>query len=294
MSTDGTEKLTHNMPQKSQTEINDIDNDHKVDESVKRQRQLSILSVKLTDQQTAKVHEMKKITEKWNLKEPEREFLTDMCHYRFLKGWGWDIKATEKALLETVKWREEYKPQEVTLKDVAKVAKQSYLFSDGFDLHGRPIIYLQLGKDKTNEDWDLKMKYIVYIMETTQKTMIKGVYSTIWLIDLKGVSGNIETISAVKDMFIKLGDYYSETLGQALIINSPLAVSLLWGFLKPFLAKSTVEKFVFLSGTKKKVILHIQKYISLDSLISIYGGNSKFEFDFDKSLQEEENKNKKE
>ena len=34
----------------------------------------------------AKIAEMKKITEQWDLKEPERKFLTDMCHFRFLKG----------------------------------------------------------------------------------------------------------------------------------------------------------------------------------------------------------------
>jgi hypothetical protein len=65
------------------------------------------------------------------------------------------------------------------LKDCEKVAKQNYLFHYGFDLHGRPIIYLQLGKDKLPEDWDLKMKYIVYTMEKIQNSMVKGIYSTV-------------------------------------------------------------------------------------------------------------------
>jgi hypothetical protein len=104
---------------------------------------------------------------------------------------------------------------------------------------------------------------------------------------LKNVNGSIETVSGVKDMFIKLGDYYSETLGQALIVNPPFTISILWNFLKVFLAKSTVEKFVFISGTQKKFKTQIQKYISSDNLISHYGGDATFNFDFEKTLKEE-------
>jgi hypothetical protein len=46
---------------------------------------------------------LKKITQTWDVKDEEKLFLSDTCHFRFLKGWNWDVDVAAKALLETIK-----------------------------------------------------------------------------------------------------------------------------------------------------------------------------------------------
>ena len=94
-------------------------------------------------------------------------------------------------------------------------------------------------------------------------------------------------------MFIKLGDHYSERLATAIILNLPWHLNVIWNFLKHFLAKQTVDKFVFVSGnnTKQKNILN--KYINDENLITNYFGKSEYKYDYDTLVKNDEERLKK-
>jgi len=245
----------------------------------------------LTDEQKDKMSQLRKISDSWGLDKPEQDFVDDMCLYRFLLGLHWDVSIAEKQLKETCDWRKDYKPQDVKLKDVEAVAKQGYLYHFGMDKKQRPIVYLVLGKDKADNTDALKLmkfKYIVYIMEQCILEMPKEVYSITWVIDASNCSLTMGLIKSMKDMFTKLGDYYTERLSMAFVCNVPWSVSFLWSFIKPFLAKETVAKYVFVKGTPAKLKPQFTPYIDEEQLVKDYGGSAKFDFNYDDELKAEE------
>lgn len=245
----------------------------------------------ITAEQRAKIEHLRAVSDTWNLAPPEQEFVDDMCLYRFLLGLNWDEKAAEAQLKEACEWRASYKPQDIRIKDVEPLFKQGYCFSIGRDKMNRPIIYLLLGKDKIPNDEEgkeLKIKFIVYIMEMVIRAMPRGIYSITWVIDVQGASLSMSLIKQVKDMFTKIGDYYTERLAMAFACNMPWTISLLWNFVKPFLAKETVAKYRFVKGSPKQLCEIMSSVIEPDQLITDFGGSVEVDFDFEKMVEAEE------
>jgi hypothetical protein len=250
----------------------------------------SFIALKLTEKGVKMVDAARLEINKWDLKEPEKKFLSDVTIYRFLKGYKWVLKDALKALKETCEWRVVFQPQKIQIKDCGAVAKQGHLFLHGYDLKSRPVLYLQMGKDKdmTEKGWKDKISLLAYWQEKSVSLMKPGVTSCTWVIDLKGIAGvDINTVKSVKDMFIKLGDHYSERLHSAIIVNVPFYINIVWNFLKVFISKSTLEKFIFVSGSNEKQKTVINKYIHEDQLLKAYFGKSDYAYDYNSLLEED-------
>lgn len=240
---------------------------------------------KLTPEQKNKIQELKDITTKWipNLEQPEVDFLDDLCFFRYLYGYKWNLKNAEKALKKTVEWRASFKPYNITLKDVEPVAKQGYMYHYGFDKRGRPVVYVRLGLDKCPNDEEhrtLKLKHFCYITEQCIRSMPKNVHSVSWIVDLSDCSLSLDLVKQVKDMFVQVGDYYCECLSKAFVTNCSWTMTFFWNFLKVFLEPETVEKYVFVSGNKDIFL----KYIDEAQLLKQYQGKATFEFDIKEQL----------
>lgn len=245
----------------------------------------------LTPEQRQKIENLRAVSDTWNLAPPEQEFVDDMCLYRFLAGLQWDETTAAAQLKEACEWRQSFKPQDIRLKDVEKLFQQGYCFSVGRDKANRPIIYLMLGRDKVPNDEEgreLKIKFVVYIMEMVIKTMPKGIYNITWVIDVQGASLSMSVIKQMKDMFTKIGDFYTERLAMSFVCNTPWTISFLWNFIKAFLAKETVAKYVFVKGNPAQLCEAMSKYVDADQLITEFGGSAEVAFDFDKMVEAEE------
>lgn len=209
---------------------------------------------------------------------------------RYLSGLKWDIKVATDQLKETLAWRREVKPWTIRLKDIEPIAKQGFLYHFGFDRDHRPIIYIHMGKDKselTEENKMLKFKYFVYIMEKCIARMPNGVYNILWIVDMKDSSLSLGVVKAMKDMFVKLGDYYTERLARCMVLNAGWTLSMIWAFVKPFLAQETIDKYVMVKGGNKELKQVLDKYVDENQVVEEFDGKCKFSFDFQEMSKEE-------
>eukprot|EP01027_Heterolobosea_sp_BB2_P022005 GEZU01032370.1.p2 GENE.GEZU01032370.1~~GEZU01032370.1.p2 ORF type:complete len:277 (+),score=137.73 GEZU01032370.1:159-989(+) len=247
----------------------------------------------LTDLQKDKIKQLRAIADTWGMAEPEQKFCDDMCLYRYLKGLNWDVEISQNQLKETVEWRAKFKPQNITLEDVAPVAKQGYMFTHGFDKEGRPVMYMLMGKDtldNSEENTMLKFKMVVYMMERAIERMADGVYSLTWIIDMKDSNLSLSTVKATKDMFGELGNFYTERLCRTLVINAPWSISTLWSFASKFLAKETRDKYIFVKGSPQQLKDIFTQYIDEDQLIVDYYGKDPYTYNYEKELEKEKAK----
>jgi len=125
-------------------------------------------------------------------------------------------------------------------------------------------------------------------MEKCIKKMKPGVYNMCWIIDVKDASLSLSTVKQVKDMFTKMGDYYTERLGRCIVINYSFTMGLIWNFVKPFLAPETVAKYQLMKGGKDELLPAFTKYVDKSQLIQEFYGDAKYVYDFDKSLKQEQ------
>jgi len=241
----------------------------------------------LTDQQKDRMKQLREIVSKWELAEPERKFCDEMRLFRYLKGLNWDVDVSQQQLKETVEWRAKFKPQEITLESIDAVAKLGYFYTAGHDKDGRPIMYMQMGKDtmeNTPENTLLKFKHIVYMMERAIERMPEGVYSLTWIIDMKNSSLSLGTVKATKDMFSELGNFYTERLCRTLVVNAPWTINALWTVVAAFLAKETREKYIFVKGKPEELKRTYLQYIDEDQLIQEYYGTNTYTYNHEAEL----------
>jgi len=221
----------------------------------------------------------------------EEKWLTDMCLCRYLRARNWDIKKSTEMIKNSLEWRRSYQPHLITAEDVKiELNNTGKMYRNGFDKHGRPIIYMKPGKDNTGvPEKEVKVKYLVYLMEKASRAAdeSKGIDKFVWLVDYKDFNQltGIVLTKVAKEILDILQDHYPERLGLAFIINAPWTFHLMWKMLQPFLTDSTKSKVRMISGHKFE---EIQEAVDLDQLETAYGGNNTFTYDFDKYWNKED------
>jgi hypothetical protein len=122
-------------------------------------------------------------------------------------------------------------------------------------------------------------------MEQVVKVMKPGIYKATWVIDLKDSSLSLSVIKQVKDMFAKLGDYYTERLACCLVTNYSWTLGVIWSFVSTFiLHPETVAKYKFYKGAPSELTDQFAEVIDPVNLIEEFGGKNKFKFDFKEAL----------
>jgi hypothetical protein len=244
----------------------------------------------LTQEEKDKLAQFRTIVDGWGEIEDPKQ-VDDMALFRYLKGLQWNMDVASAHLKETVEWRKTFRPQDLTLRDLESVAKSGWCYQYGFDKESRPIIYMKLSKDKapdTEENRMLKYKLLAYIQEKCVARMPEGVYNITWVVDLAGASITLSLIQSMKDMFVKLGDHYTERLAKVYVMNLGWGLSMIWSFLKPFLAASTIAKYNILNGKDSQNREALAKDIDVSQLPKEFLGDKDYQFDLEKEIQEDE------
>jgi len=184
--------------------------------------------------------------------------MDDMCLFRYLYhvlfGTG-EVKVSIFYLLDMLRWRKNYKPEEIRLRSLEKVAKSGFLYHSGCDKRKRPLLNMIIAKDTTEntpENVELKFKTMVYEYERCIKYMEENcgpeIYQIVWVVQVYNASISLDLVRSMKRIFDELEARYPERTGQILVLNPPWTINVIWPFLKPFLTQEQQDKYVFISG----------------------------------------------
>lgn len=109
-------------------------------------------------------------------------------------------------LINTLKWRREFKPEKIQPYHVQEEAKQGMNYLNGFDKEGRPVIYMR-SRRQTSTDWDTQLKLMVFLFESALK--ISKSDSFILIIDYIGYSfSNAPSMSQSMEVLKVFNDHY--------------------------------------------------------------------------------------
>jgi hypothetical protein len=186
----------------------------------------------LTADQQAKYDTLLETVQSWNeipsttgkegpITPDEIMWLSKECLLRYLRATKWSPTEASKRLIGTLTWRREYGVDSLTADHVSpenETGKQVIL---GFDVAGRPCLYLNPGRQNT-EPSPRQVQHLVYMVERVISIMVPGQESLALLINFKSSKSRSNTsppIGQGREVLSILQTHYPERLGRALIIN---------------------------------------------------------------------------
>jgi hypothetical protein len=203
-----------------------------------------------------------------------------------LRARDWNVKKASHLLMDTLKWRREYKPDEICWKDIAFEASSGKIFKRGEDILGRPCIYMTPARENST-NYEKNIKLLVYTIEQAIASMKDGVEQMVWIADFEGYSSkNAFPLSVVKEIIHILSNYYPERLGSAIIINPPKIFKMLYAAAKPLIPTATRNKVIWISD-KRNQVETLSKLFNMNQMEKRFGGSSDFEFDIERFWQHE-------
>ncbi|KAL0486324.1 phosphatidylinositol transfer protein [Acrasis kona] len=217
------------------------------------------------------------------------DVLDDMCIYRYMYGYLWDVDVAVKQCVDMLQWVRSFKPKDIKLKDLESVAQNGYLFHHGVDKLNRPVFYLLIGKDSapnTEENVDLKFKHLVHTNEQCIKRLEENgqddIYQILWVVDMKNGSVNLNLVKSLRHLFDNLGVRYPERCGQILILNPPWTLNVIWAF-----TQQQIDKYKFIKGTTEKIKQELLKYIDEDQIPQCAGYDTTGSWTYQDALNNE-------
>eukprot|EP01028_Stygiella_incarcerata_P006385 TRINITY_DN2604_c0_g1_i1.p2 TRINITY_DN2604_c0_g1~~TRINITY_DN2604_c0_g1_i1.p2 ORF type:complete len:284 (+),score=116.91 TRINITY_DN2604_c0_g1_i1:120-971(+) len=188
--------------------------------------------------------------------DPEEVLKDEKMIMRFLRARAFNGKKTYDMFKKAVKWRREYKPEEITEEEIMDEASYGMCEEWVADKAGRPVVILRSRNHDTKvskaEDTE---RHLVFLMEKIIREAPPGIEQFTLLIDIKDIGWrNID--SKLEDRVINiLQNYYPERLGKCIMVRGGWFFSLIWTMFKPFFDKRTLSKFVFIRRDIEKGLL---------------------------------------
>lgn len=207
------------------------------------------------------------------LTDEERFWLSYECIHRYLRAVKWaSSKAAIKRLEETLIWRREFglyglithehvEPEATTGKEV--------LF--GYDVDGRPALYLRPSRQNTGESIR-QLHFLTWTLERCVDLMGPGVENIALMVDVSD-RAKMPSIAQSRATVNILQNHYPERLGRALITNVPFLVNAFFRIITPLLDPVTREKMRFNPACIKDGLF------TPEMLMKEWGGAREFEYD---------------
>lgn len=234
----------------------------------------------LTEEQHMKISEVRRLLGPLSCKSSI--YCSDPTISRYLRARNWNVKKATKMLKASLKWRSEYKPEEIQWDEVAHEAETGKLYCANYnDRHGRTVIVMRPCR-QNSKTVKGQIRYLVYCMENAILNLSPDQESMIWLIDFKDFDMSNISLKATKETAHVLQEHYPERLGVAILYNAPKFFEPFWMVAKPFLETKTANKvkFVYSDDVNSKRI--IESLFNMDQLESAFGGNNNVSFNITK------------
>eukprot|EP01129_Flabellula_baltica_P002390 TRINITY_DN12202_c0_g1_i1.p1 TRINITY_DN12202_c0_g1~~TRINITY_DN12202_c0_g1_i1.p1 ORF type:complete len:251 (+),score=56.09 TRINITY_DN12202_c0_g1_i1:211-963(+) len=208
----------------------------------------------------------------------EYDALAERDVLRFLRARNYNIEIAAKLLFDTLQWRLAFGCQSIEPQDISEELVKNKFTIGGYDLEMRPCIFGQVryhfGSDSNPE---IMQRMIVWLLEEGRKKVVdENPYCNI-IVDLKGFGLSNMDYGLVKYLLEIFRDYYPDTLGIMLIVNSPFIFKGCWKIIRPWLDPITAEKIKFIKQAE------LNRYVPEDIIPTFLGGPA------EKKLYTEEN-----
>lgn len=224
----------------------------------------------------------------WDLEKTKRG--DDVTILRFLRAKRYDQKKAFDMYAGFLKWRKEQDLDDIVetweypeLEEVLGIWPQ---FWHKTDKDGNPINIQFLGELQTSALFNATteerlLRQAAWVCEELYErkfpacSRAKGaaVSRVCIVLDLANVGIFTFTSAAVRRVLLEIihimGSYYPESLARVIILNAPIAFSMLWEFMTPFIDVRTLERIQILRDGGVDRLL---EYIDEDSLPEFLGG----------------------
>ncbi|KAI8873234.1 CRAL/TRIO domain-containing protein, partial [Ramicandelaber brevisporus] len=198
------------------------------------------------------------------------------CLLRYLRASKWNLAKAKQMLSDTLRWRLDYKPHLIAPPDVEKECLTGKIYLNGFDMAGRPIVYMKPVRENSNSQ-EGNVRNVVYQLEQAIRVMPTGVEKICLVIDFTNnpISKSV-SLGTAKQIVDILSKHYVERLGVSFIYNAPWYFTAFYSTVSPWLDPVTKAKIRFID--QKKQIKALKAYEEADVLETSVGG--KFDFDY--------------
>ncbi|CAE6535999.1 unnamed protein product [Rhizoctonia solani] len=232
-----------------------------------------------TPEQQAMIDELKEYAKSIMLPESdpyyehERHWLLDdpECCGRYMRAAKWKLEDGKKRIQGTLTWRREYKPDLIPPEEVRIESESGKIILNGFDIDGRPILYMRPGRENT-ETSPRQIRHLIFCLERAIDFMPPHQDSMMIIVDYKSTTLRTNpSIGVARKVLGVLQQHYVERLGRAIVVNLPGILNFFYKGISPFLDPVTRDKMRFNPN-----LLELVPASQLDASI---GGEFSYEFE---------------
>lgn len=215
------------------------------------------------------------------LSELHAQFCSDACLHRYLRATNWNKKKAGKMIKDTLKWREQYKPEQVKLEEIAKEAETGKIYRGNFrDKDARTVLVMRPGVENTSQ-LEGQVRYLVYCMENAIMNLPPDQEQMVWLVDFEGWNMSMIPVMTAREIAHVLQNHYPERLAYAILYNPPKIFEMFWNVVKPFLDPNTQKKVNFVYNKDEESQKLMESLFDMDKVESAFGGRSTYRFNKD-------------
>uniref|UniRef100_A0A6P3ZVD7 phosphatidylinositol transfer protein 3-like n=1 Tax=Ziziphus jujuba TaxID=326968 RepID=A0A6P3ZVD7_ZIZJJ len=259
--------------------------------SIKKSASNVVEKILTYEEQQAKINEVR--SSLGTLSGKSSVYCSDASIARHLTARNWNVKKATKMLKETLKWRSEYKPEEIRWEEVAKEAETGKIYRSNYvDKHGRTVLVMR-PSCQNSKSTKGQIRYLVYCMENAVLNLPPHQDKMVWLIDFQGFNMSHISVKVTKETAHVLQDHYPERLGLAILYNPPKFFEPFFTLVKPFLEPKTYNKVKFAYSDDLNAKKIMEDLFDMDKLESAFGGNDTAPFDINKYAERMKEDDKK-
>ncbi|EOA37031.1 hypothetical protein CARUB_v10010095mg [Capsella rubella] len=197
---------------------------------------------------------------------------------RFLVARSMDPGKAAKMFVDWKKWRASMVPPNgISDLEVKNELEFKKICLQGSTKSGHPLVLVITSKHFPSKDQANFKKFIVYVLDKTIASGIKGKEvgdeKLVAVIDLANITYKNLDARGLITAFQFLQSYYPERLAKCYILHMPGFFVTVWKFVCRFLEKATQEKVVIVSAGEEQ--RKFEEEIGVEALPEEYGGRAK-------------------
>ena len=206
--------------------------------------------------------------------------------FRYFSSSEWADKFYDKdmadAIVDTVNWRYDYGVHRIDPQPLKKMIESGFVYTNGNDSDGRPILYFKVRKNSGNEDMKTYLDMLMYSVEMIDRLSVdltSGEF--VCILDLDELSfNNCPPVTVMKEAISLLKRHYPYRLHAIYVVNSGIVFTTIWKLLKPFVPGRVLRKMTF-TTSKLDMQQTLTQQIGKENVEISYGGEKSDTIDLD-------------